>query len=389
MEPPSKRRRFVETPDQLHDQRARNDLRLKSRFESIFEKFSKDFTGVGDEIDLATGTVLVNNGHLITMQSEQDVEGLANEEDELGAEASDTGRLLDAIISKDKTSENQNQNQPTVAVAFPNEVSCVGLNIAAAIKMDDGTWYDNEVHGELYINRNILDQLSRLGPHIRKSIANVTRSATTSKIVSIETEDLSIDPKWRAPVLLRQDPDTNIAEAVGPQQIVPESDQEPERSPSPESRSLWALGDSPPLRKGAGQARWTTEEESLLWKLKSERKLTIEQCMSKFSGRTYRAVQQRWAFLKHNDVKTSPASVSEGNELSHQSPRPDLSSSPPNIVTDTNMKSPADAAFNIGHQTISKNNTGSLSKHACMKKSRRMVLAHARSSRKIRKSLVS
>ena len=396
MEPPSKRRRIVETPDQLHDKRARNDLRLKSRFESIFEKFSKDFTGVGDEIDLATGKVLVNNGHLITMQSEQDIEGLANEEDELGAEAFVTNRLLDTITTNDKTPSNirnsQSQNQPIVAVALPTEVSCVGLNIAAAIKMDDGTFYDNKVHGELYINRNVLDQLSRLGPHIRKSIAHVKRTAATSKIISIETEDLSVDPKWRAPVLLRQDPDANIAEVVEPQQIVLECDPELERSPSPEGRSLWALRDSPPSRKGAGQSRWTAEEDSLLWKLKSGRKLKVEQYRSKFPGRSYCAIQQRWTFLKHNDVKASPASPSEPNKLDPEATRPAFSSSPATMEAIERNKKSSDTfstALNVGQQNVSEANTGSSNKRASVIEKRRMAAAHARSSIKSRESLLS
>ena len=393
MEPPIKRRRIVETPAQLHDKRARNDLRLKSRFESIFEKFSKDFTGVGDEIDLATGKVLVNNGHLITMQSEQDIEGLANEEDELGALASITSRLLDPTITNDATpaavSKNDDQNQ---LIALPSEVSCVGLNIAAAIKMDDGTFYDNEVHGELYIDRNILDQLSKLGPHIRKSIAHVRRSAATSKIVSIETEDLTVDPKWRAPVLLHQDPNANLAEVPGPQEIVPESDPEPERSPSPGGPSIWALGDSPQSRKGAVQTRWTREEDSVLCKLKNEGRLSAEQCRSKFPCRSLRAVQQRWKALSHNDLKSSPASASESNDLKTLRSRPNSSDSPTIIGTDTNLKGPPDifyATIGASHQAISKNSTAKLNKQTRVKQRGSIAGANECSSPTIRELLFS
>lgn len=53
-------------------QRARLDHKLKSTFESIFEKYGKDFDGIGDEVDLATGEVVVNNGHLLQMENERD-----------------------------------------------------------------------------------------------------------------------------------------------------------------------------------------------------------------------------------------------------------------------------------------------------------------------------
>lgn len=56
----------------IHTARAQNDQRLKTIFESIFEKYSRDFTDVGDEIDLQTGEVVVDNGHLLGMEGEDD-----------------------------------------------------------------------------------------------------------------------------------------------------------------------------------------------------------------------------------------------------------------------------------------------------------------------------
>jgi hypothetical protein len=58
-------------PDLARNRRA-NDARLKSRFEHIFAKYGKDFEDVGDEIDLDTGEVVVNNGHLESMRHEVD-----------------------------------------------------------------------------------------------------------------------------------------------------------------------------------------------------------------------------------------------------------------------------------------------------------------------------
>lgn len=58
---------------QLIEDRRRNDLKLKGRFEKIFNKYERDFTRIGDEIDLETGHIIVNNGHLAYMQNERDV----------------------------------------------------------------------------------------------------------------------------------------------------------------------------------------------------------------------------------------------------------------------------------------------------------------------------
>ena len=79
MQPPLKRPRLSMfsrdlAPDEtLSQARWRNDLSLKSRFEAIFEKYAHDFTGIGDEIEVATGTVVVNNGHLEEMEDEGDI----------------------------------------------------------------------------------------------------------------------------------------------------------------------------------------------------------------------------------------------------------------------------------------------------------------------------
>ncbi|KXJ91185.1 centromere protein Scm3-domain-containing protein, partial [Microdochium bolleyi] len=52
--------------------RANAASRLKSRFEDIFAKYEKDFTGIGDEIDFHTGEVVVDNGHIEALLQEDD-----------------------------------------------------------------------------------------------------------------------------------------------------------------------------------------------------------------------------------------------------------------------------------------------------------------------------
>ncbi|KAL4883732.1 hypothetical protein BJY04DRAFT_23458 [Aspergillus karnatakaensis] len=86
MEGPSKRKRLSPSPEgddepsdvDLHEARAQNDLRLKSIFEGIFEKYGRDFTDVGDEIDLQTGDILVNNGHLHALEEGRNPEALGD-----------------------------------------------------------------------------------------------------------------------------------------------------------------------------------------------------------------------------------------------------------------------------------------------------------------------
>ena len=58
-------------PQLDHDRRAKKE-KLQQRFEHIFEKYGRDFEGIGDEIDLETGLIVVDNGHLTNMQHEGD-----------------------------------------------------------------------------------------------------------------------------------------------------------------------------------------------------------------------------------------------------------------------------------------------------------------------------
>ncbi|KAF2234521.1 hypothetical protein EV356DRAFT_532830 [Viridothelium virens] len=58
---------------ELARKRYENDRRLEGTFSKIYEKYSRDFTNVGDEIDLETGEVVVDNGHLMHMKDERDV----------------------------------------------------------------------------------------------------------------------------------------------------------------------------------------------------------------------------------------------------------------------------------------------------------------------------
>ena len=56
--------------------RANANQKLHATMAHIIEKYSRDFEGIGDEIDMATGEIVVDNGHLSNMRDEGDVEGL-------------------------------------------------------------------------------------------------------------------------------------------------------------------------------------------------------------------------------------------------------------------------------------------------------------------------
>lgn len=67
---------------ELDKGRAKAAFKLKSRFEDIFAKYGRDFDGIGDEVDLHTGEIVVNNGHIQSLQDEQEREAQLEAEEE-------------------------------------------------------------------------------------------------------------------------------------------------------------------------------------------------------------------------------------------------------------------------------------------------------------------
>jgi hypothetical protein len=49
--------------------------RLQLTFEDIIQKYSRDFSDIGDEVDLLTGKIVVDRGHLRSMRNEKDMDG--------------------------------------------------------------------------------------------------------------------------------------------------------------------------------------------------------------------------------------------------------------------------------------------------------------------------
>ncbi|KAL9086171.1 MAG: hypothetical protein Q9165_007236 [Trypethelium subeluteriae] len=71
--PPPRQPKSPNEWTELARKRYENDRRLEGTFSKLYEKYSRDFTNVGDEIDLETGEVVVDNGHLTNMKDERDV----------------------------------------------------------------------------------------------------------------------------------------------------------------------------------------------------------------------------------------------------------------------------------------------------------------------------
>lgn len=111
---------------QLEQARARASNKLKSRFEDIFAKYEKDFTGVGDEIDLRTGEVVVNNGHLQSITGVQEFgEGDEYEDEDEDAHFSENHRPVSG------TGHEPLRNGSSDAVVQRNPWELTGSNVVS------------------------------------------------------------------------------------------------------------------------------------------------------------------------------------------------------------------------------------------------------------------
>ena len=216
MEPPLKRQRLsttLESEDDLQERRVRNDLLLKSRFETIFEKYSKDFEGIGDEIDMRTGEIVVNNGHILGMTNERDV-------GDFGDAETSSGELESGYYSEDEDSPslddyNGSRNTIPKPVDLENAVviSQAGLTWHSD---DDGDSLMGEIEVEQQADEQIIeswgiaasdleeDELANsefewMNPRHIRAVARNRWQIRKQQLESLD--EPSVDPAWRAPPL--------------------------------------------------------------------------------------------------------------------------------------------------------------------------------------------
>lgn len=205
-EPPFKRIR-TDRPEikdvELRRRRAQSDRRLKSIFESIFDKYEKDFEGVGDEIDLETGEIVVDNGHVSGLGYQRDVFGHdvgsdVDSESEESEEHRTLGSTIDVYnddVIEDGCFTGITSSSPrniTPRVSALKKHPTPRLADASPLRL----CYDSE--DELYTGSTASYSLQP-DPTVRHNPWLLQRSAITR-------HDRSISPTWATPELPRTAP---------------------------------------------------------------------------------------------------------------------------------------------------------------------------------------
>ena len=360
---PKKRRLNRDYPDSdLHEQRARNDLHLKSRFEAIFEKYGKDFSEVGDEIDLETGRIVVDKGHIQRMAHEQDTG------QDISPSSQQRSEYLSAL-SSDHHPEYYSALENNL-VYEPRKKRSLDPSVGELTDLA-GSSEDDMTAGMSKLARSIQSRTtaSKSAPHSclyayqqpkcpdkpytqpvlhNKTILRRLEDDHISKL-SIERKEMyypPIEPAWQAPPL-PIDRSTQFQRPNIVPLLLEQRDQR--RSLSPPAGSLWAplsgsgrrksdgkpkpstrrasmpvfktnkLGDTPrkeqrsftstkrtPNKHNAtGQAcakLWTLEEKNLLRQLRASTDLTYAQMTSYFPGRSWIEIECSWLSIAGSEV---------------------------------------------------------------------------------------
>ncbi|KAL9607692.1 MAG: hypothetical protein Q9167_007422 [Letrouitia subvulpina] len=283
MERALKRRRLLEIAEtdlDFTEHRARNHLKLKSRFESIFEKYGRDFSGIGDEIDLEKEEVVVDNGHLKEMVDEKDACG-----------------------NKEAPEKCHKDQSPDVKTS-----TCHGPSIASgwdSSEEDPLCNLETTISSSAHSKRNSRSALThsetvelnekRKSRPERYPSSEIIESPGENVVVQPRRAEYSMEAAWRFPLLpmgktlLNQ---SHTLTSIGDNDLY--SDSESDQSLSPFGRSLWAGNTS---IKRTKCIKWTKEEDDLIRDLKASGSVKAADVFYRFPGRTLSALKQRWSAL--------------------------------------------------------------------------------------------
>lgn len=339
MEPPRKKQRHSRSnvPDaDLQKRRARNDNRLKSIFESIFDKYGKDFNGIGDEIDLRTGEIVVNNGHLLGMTNERDA----------GQAESTLGKIDSEYSSEGEEEEGENPDEGDAALVTESQNGLQKLYSVDYLMQDTdteplSTTFGRSLHGQIIDYGSEEDELADhaiewVTPREARAIAHQKWQLPDDGLTF--TDESSVEEAWRVPPLPKL-----TAPCSSMQKVVPISDHVREPLDLEESGiSLQAsaerecrhsrLAEPPrlhqpaspsPSSEGPRISLWTKEEEDLLRHLKDSTTMTYKEMDSCFPKRTLNSVATKWTQM----VNCGKASRTVNKEV-RRKPRPTSSTEP-------------------------------------------------------------
>lgn len=351
MEQPFKRRRISSnacSDEELERRRARNDLRLKSAFEFIFEKYGKDFSGIGDEIDLKTNKIVTNHGHISAMRDEKDPGRAEDLYDELEGEN---------WSGENKETTDQGHVRPENLVPFFRD----SLPSALSTGMGD-LWQSTDEPANVMdigtgISTNAADELARDGieptrraPPIPSNGSNHQENLYPQNLHTSEAcEDRPMSPPGRSlwapqsssmggkkhqlarkresftPLSIPSKLPLSSIEQSHDRRSMPSLNVERSKKALPQTSKQGEIilptttPQVPPKTcESVGHLPWTEYEDHKLYYLRSEAGMTFSEMANSFPGRTKTEIKERWFTLypADNNLPIRGAKYQKNNLIS-------------------------------------------------------------------------
>ncbi|KAL1626913.1 hypothetical protein SLS54_002451 [Diplodia seriata] len=286
--PPADAEQYDDLSD-LERERHENDMRLKNTFEHIFEKYERDFTEIGDEVDLETGEIVVNNGHLARLEDERDTgEGFEewyeedDDEDDVvdaypyeryewdGAEYEEEGEE-----SFDELEENGQQGEDMGSIEYEDQEQV-------------NTWAENEEVMDLEQTTEVEDPTGATGiEDIKNPDLFQGPDDGPMKAQEFPASRNSPDPASMMPTNEVAGPTDNTPASRGNTQATPVA------QPSPVGSTTETPGGTK-VQKHKHHPAWIEGDNELFIVLKKDRKLSTSQICRYFPDRTVKNLENHW-----------------------------------------------------------------------------------------------
>ncbi|KAK8186424.1 centromere protein Scm3-domain-containing protein [Phyllosticta citribraziliensis] len=305
----------------LDRRQERNRQRMKSRFERIFEQYERDFTGQDDEIDLETGEIVVNNGHLESMPDHDGSEefgGLLN----LGHDA----QYHDDYFHGAELTPRGDDEEDELAAMCPVGLLAVAVRepsprpagSPAASPIPQANAPEETPHD----TSGKVDQVTEMEKQIQqmsRQLQELRQLVTQPSIQPLAEPERPKDPKWYAPPLpnpprIYRKSEDSVWDAPPlpghlPRQENPKTspvhDIEELEIPGPTEATAWDLATPVEMVRRL----WTEKENELILELRGKN-LLFREIAAQLPGRTTAQVVTHWHTIQDRLDKQNTVSES-------------------------------------------------------------------------------
>jgi hypothetical protein len=310
--------------------------KFKWRLESIFEKYGRDFTGIGDEIDLVTGKIVVDNGHLAHMTNEEDIGDGQKESGEDTDE--DYNHIIQNAVSSNQMIKIEHDEQPLELLTLSATVSKDLLTPKARqsrclVPAKDSKWQVPDLPEDAFV---VVSSDDSDDEDASNRSADQSRLKQGAKEVQDRGEDLPESPGGSLWKYVRysktsrkgpnKQPPTLPEESVDEQEdmIVLESDattpdvtsrlanlssedrkqESVFKPPLAQPSNTTGIAKTKPTKKppAAPFRTWTNEEEDRLINYRLNTSLNFNDLEVKFPWRTAKMLKHKWYQLKERRI---------------------------------------------------------------------------------------